>query len=92
MCTMIANTCSITAAGKGAGGWFAVNQSTVAFDHATHSPSEHAVLLDFVNYDIGPSARVALEMDLASGRALLHQLRVTIEAAERSGVAGDVAG
>ena len=84
MCTMIANTRSIHAAGKGASGWFAVNQATVAFDHSTHTMDEHALLLDFVNYDIGPSARVAVEMDLASGRALLEQLQATIEAAEAS--------
>ncbi len=87
MCTMIANTASINGAGKGSDGWFAVNQATVAYDHATHSRSEHALLLDFSNYDIGPSARVALELDLASARALLEQLGATIQAAEESGVA-----
>lgn len=86
MCTMIAGTRTIRAAGKGAAGWFAVNRATVAYDHPTQIGAEHALLLDFVNYDIGPSARVALEMDLASGRALLEQLRATIEAAEVSGV------
>ena len=41
---------------------------------ATHTRAEHALLLDFATYDIGPGARVALELDLASGRALLKQL------------------
>jgi hypothetical protein len=86
MCTTIANTQSVNAAGKGAGGWFSVNQATVAYDHASHTAAEHALLIDFANYDIGPSARVAVEMDLASGRALLEQLRATIEAAEASGL------
>lgn len=86
MCTMIARTLPIKGAGKGSSGWFAVNQATVAYDHATHTPAEHALLIDFVNYDIGPSARVGLEMDLASGRALLEHLRLAIEAAETSGV------
>ena len=71
MCTMIASTRSVRGAGKGPDGWFAVTQATVAYDHATHTPAEHALLLDFLNSDIGPSARVALEIDLASGRALL---------------------
>ena len=60
MCTMIANTRSMNAAGKGSGGWFSINQATVAFDHSTHTAAEHALLLDFANYDIGPSARTAL--------------------------------
>jgi len=87
MCTTICDTTSIEGAGKGQGGWFAIVQATVAFDHATHTGAEHALLLDFANYDLGTDARVALEMDLASGRTLLEQLRRTIEAAEASGLA-----
>ena len=71
MCTGISDTSAISGAGKGAAGWFPLNQATVAFDHATHSAAEHALLLDFANYDLGTDARVALEMDLASGRVLL---------------------
>jgi hypothetical protein len=86
MCTMISTSAAVHGAGKGAEGWFPVTQATIGYDHATHSGAEHALLLDFVNYAIGPGARVALELDLASGRALLEQLRSTIEAAEASGV------
>jgi hypothetical protein len=86
MCSGIANTVAITGAGKGSRGWFPVNQATVAFDHATQAGADHALLLDFANYDLGTDARVALEMDLASGRALLEQLRAAIAAAESSGL------
>ena len=86
MCTMIAMSAAINGSGKGADGWFPVTQATVGYDHATHSRAEHALLLDFVNYDIGPGARVALELDLASGKALLHQLQAAIEAAEETGL------
>lgn len=88
MCTTISDTTSITAAGKGPGAWFTVTQSTVAYDHPSHTGAEHALLLDFVNYDLGVDARVALEMDLASGRALLAQLTRAIAAAEASGLDG----
>ncbi len=88
MCTSISHTASIAAVGMGARGWFPVNQATVAFDHATHSTSEHALLLDFANYDLGTGARVALEMDLASGKALIEQLRIAIDAAEATGLTG----
>ena len=90
MCTMIATTSSVTGAGKGSEGWFALNQMTVAYDHSTHTGNEHALLLDFANYGMGPSARVAVELDLASARALLSQLAATIDAAARSGVAEPV--
>ena len=86
MCTMIAMTTLIRGVGKGQNGWFPINQATVGYDHATHSSDEHALLLDFVNYDIGTSARVALELDIESGKALLAQLASAIEAAEASGV------
>jgi hypothetical protein len=86
VCTGIWHTSAIAGTGRGPRGWFPVNQATVAFDHATHGPTEHALLLDFANYDLGTDARVALEMDLASGRALVVALQRAIEAAEASGV------
>jgi hypothetical protein len=88
MCTSISHTTAITGVGKGLRGWFPVNQATVAFDHATHSTSEHALLLDFTNYDLGTEARVAVEMDLVSGKALIEQLRIAIDAAEATGLTG----
>jgi hypothetical protein len=87
MCTMIAMTASVTGTGKGANGWFPITRATVGYDHGAHSGTEHAVLIDFTNYDLGVDARVAVELDLESGRALLAQLQSAIEAAEASGVA-----
>lgn len=87
MCTMISHSTAIKGMGKGQVGWFPVTQATVGYDHTTHSEAEHALLLDFVNYDIGTGARVALEMDIESGKALLSKLQEAIEAAEASGVA-----
>ncbi len=86
MCTMIASTTPVRGMGKGPNGWFPVNRATVAYDHTTHSADEHAVLIDFTNYDLGLDARVALELDLDSGRALLTQLQSAIEQAEASGI------
>ena len=88
MCTTISTTAAIHGAGKGAGGWFPVTQATVAYDHPAHSGAEHALLLDFANYALGTESRVGLEMDLASGRVLLDQLRRAIEAADASGLPG----
>jgi hypothetical protein len=87
MCTMIAQTTPIQGSGKGASGWFRLSRATVGYDHATHSAAEHALLLDFANPDLGLDARIAVELTLASGRALIEQLQATILAAEKSGVA-----
>lgn len=86
MCTMIAMHADIKGCGKGTQGWFPVTGAVVGFDHPAASEAEHALLLDFVNHDLGPSARVAVEMDLESGRALIAQLQAAIDAAENSGV------
>jgi hypothetical protein len=82
MCTMIAVSAAVSGAGKGSSGWFPITQATVGFDHATHSGTEHALLLDFTNYGLGVDARVALELDLGSGRVLMAQLQSAIEAAQ----------
>jgi hypothetical protein len=87
MCTWISLSTRVMGSGKGASGWFPLSQANVGYDHATHAPLEHALLLDFVNPQMGPGARVAVEMNIESGKALLEQLRAAIEAAEQSGVA-----
>jgi hypothetical protein len=83
---MINEIAPIDGVGRGAGGWFPVTQASVGYDHATHTQAEHALLLDFVNPGLGAGARVALEMNIASGKALLETLQRAIEAAEASGV------
>ena len=86
MCTHITTTAAISGSGKGVSGWFPVKQVSVGYDHGTQGADEHALLLDFVNYDIGLGARVALELDLDSGRALLKTLQAVIAEAEAAGV------
>lgn len=86
MCTMIASTADVQGVGKGSTGWFPITQATVGYDHASHAKDEHAMLLDFVNYELGTDARVAVELDLASAKALVDQLQDAIRLAEASGV------
>jgi hypothetical protein len=87
MCTYISHSTEIAGSGKGPAGWFAVSRANVGFDHATHAPLDHALLLDFVNPALGPGARVAVEMNIASGKALIERLQAVIAEAEQSGVA-----
>jgi hypothetical protein len=86
MCTMIAGTTPVRGMGRGPNGWFPIDRATVGYDHTTHSADEHALLIDFTNYDLGLDARVALEIDLDSGRALLAELQSAIEQAEAGGI------
>ncbi|HEY0582112.1 MAG TPA: DUF6295 family protein [Chloroflexota bacterium] len=85
MCTMISMQTAVSGSGKGSAGWFPLSQANVGYDHATHVQSEHALLLDFVNPELGAGARVAIEMDIASGKALVEKLQAAIDEAERSG-------
>ncbi|HYL51985.1 MAG TPA: DUF6295 family protein [Acidimicrobiia bacterium] len=81
MCTNIATTTRITGCAKTAGGWSAVSEATLGYDHASHLWTEHAVRIDFTGTD-----RTAVELDLASARALRDRLGEVIEQAEASGV------
>ena len=81
MCTMISMQTSVTGSGKGASGWFPISQANVGYDHATHAQADHALLLDFVNPALGASARVAVEMDIASGKALVARIQAAIAGA-----------
>jgi hypothetical protein len=86
MCTHICMTTPVTGAGRTGDRWFPVKQAVVGYDHATAGPDEHALLLDFVNYDLGLDARVAVELDLDSGRALVARIQEAIAAAEARGL------
>jgi hypothetical protein len=85
MCTQISLIAPVTGSGKGASGWFPISQANVGYDHATHSELDHALLLDFVNPEMGASARVAVEMDIASGKALIAQIQAAIDEAAHYG-------
>lgn len=85
MCTMIANQVKIEGSGKGASGWFAVNQVSVSYDHPYQMPLEHALNIDFVDEAQGPGARVAVEMTLESARQLVRTIQEVLAQAEAGG-------
>jgi len=76
---------AVVCSGKGSAGWFPISQGNVGYDHATHSQLDHALLLDFVNPNMGVGARVAVEMDIASGKALIAKIQAAILEAESLG-------
>jgi hypothetical protein len=70
MCTYLTEQIQITGSGKGAGGWFALSDASVYFDHPVHAMADHTLNIDFLNPRQGPSARVAVELTAESARAL----------------------
>ena len=85
MCTMIVKQVEIEGCGKGANGWFDVSQASVSYDHPFHARLEHALNLDFVNEAQGPGARVAVELDARSARALVEAIQAVLARAETGG-------
>ncbi|GIV75746.1 MAG: hypothetical protein KatS3mg050_0140 [Litorilinea sp.] len=85
MCTMIAEQIQIAGSGKGRQDWFELAQAYVSYDHPFHAPLEHALNIDFVNEAQGPGARVAVELSVASARALVDAIQRVLAQAEARG-------
>ena len=84
MCTMIVEKSEISGMGKGAAGWFNVNAVNVSFDHPLHSPEDHALNIDFVNKEMGPGARVAVELSPDSAEGLVRAITQAMTRGEQS--------
>jgi hypothetical protein len=82
MCNWITHKSPVRGVGRGADGWFDVTQANVSFDHPSHAWDDHALLLDFVNEAKGPGARIAVEMDAKSARALVDGILKALEEGE----------
>ena len=85
MCTMIVERVEIDGSGKGKGGWFALNQANVSYDHPFNAPLEHALNIDFVNEAQGPGARVAVELSAEAARSLVATILEVLDQAEAGG-------
>ena len=85
MCTMIVEKIKVDGSGKGASGWFKLEQVSVSYDHPFHVPLEHALNIDFVNETMGPSARVAVELSEKAARELVETILAVLDQAESGG-------
>ena len=85
MCTMIVEQVKIDGSGKGAHGWFKLEQANISFDHPFNAPFVHALNIDFVNTSQGPSARVAVELSEQAARELVRTILAVLDQAEAGG-------
>jgi hypothetical protein len=69
----------MSGSGKGPQGWFSLTAANVYYDHPFHAPYEHSLNIDFVNENLGPSARVAVELTAESARALIRAIEAALE-------------
>ena len=86
MCTMIGTKVGISGSAKSAGGWVKVDEAIIGYDHATRIWAEHALRIDLLDTTAPSVEHIAIEVDLASGKALLERLEAVIASAEQSGV------
>ena len=82
MCTSIVEIVPAEGTGKGERGWFDLTHSVVSYDHPHHALLEEAIIIDFVNASLGPSARVAVEITLQSAKELAAALCKAVAEAE----------
>ena len=82
MCTYITEIGPMAGSGKGATGWFSVIQANVYFDHPYHAPFDHSLNIDFTNPELGPAARVAVELSAESARELIRLIEAALAAGE----------
>jgi Family of unknown function (DUF6295) len=82
MCTSIVEIALASGMAKGEVDWFPLTQSVVSYDHARHALLEDAITIDFVNRDLPPGARAAVELTLDAAKALNAALAKAIAAAE----------
>ena len=78
MCSYTTHRAAVDGSGKGATGWFGASRATVYVDHPVHAPYGHTVNIDVINPQLGPSARVALELTEESALALADAIRKAI--------------
>jgi Family of unknown function (DUF6295) len=82
MCTSIVEIAPAEGMAKNADAWFPVTESVVAYDHARHALAGDVITLDFINTDLPPGARAAVELTLESAKALHEALARAIAEAE----------
>ncbi len=78
MCTMIVEKSPISGSGKGSEGWFNLREVNVSYDHPFHTPLDHTLNIDFVNYEKGPSSRVSVELDSKSAHLLIQSIQTAL--------------
>ena len=79
MCTYLTNKVALRGSAKARLGWMKVTDATVYFDHPVHFGAGHALMIDVTDPTKGPDARLALELDPGSARALAESILRTLD-------------
>jgi Family of unknown function (DUF6295) len=81
MCSYHTERVKAAGSAKGPAGWFPLRLATVYFDHPQHTGADHTLNIDFLNPELGPSTRVAVELTEQSARSLAAAILAALDAA-----------
>ena len=82
MCAGTVEIVDVEGSGKNGSGWFPIHRARAVYDHAFHAPTEDALILDFVNPDRGPSARISVELSADSAKNLVKIIERALKKGE----------
>ena len=83
MCAGSVEIAQVTGSAKGAHGWFPIQGAQIVYDHPFDAQMEMALIIDFVNQELGPGARLSVELSPESARSLVQMIDAALPASER---------
>ncbi len=84
MCSGNLYAAGVSGSAKGAQGWFPVQRAQVVYDHPFHAQLEEALIIDFVNPERGPGARLSVELSADSARDLVRVIEDALRQGDHS--------
>jgi hypothetical protein len=81
MCSYHTERIQAAGSAKGPAGWFPLRLASVYFDHPQHTAADHTLNIDFLNPELGPSTRVAVELTEQSARSLAAAILAALDGA-----------
>ena len=82
MCSYHTERIEAAGSAKGPAGWFPLRLASVYLDHPQHTPADHTLNIDFLNPQLGPSTRVAVELTEQSARSLAAAILAALDGAD----------
>ncbi|MBI3953822.1 MAG: hypothetical protein HY330_04855 [Chloroflexi bacterium] len=70
---------SLLGSGKGAQGWFKLEDAQVYHDHFIKAQVQEGVVVDLLDKETGGAVHVCLELDASSAKELAHAILETVE-------------
>ena len=81
MCSYHTERVEAAGSAKGPAGWFPLRLASVYLDHPQHTAADHTLNIDFLNPQLGPASRVAVELTEQSARSLAAAILAALDGA-----------